>query len=662
MLVGKSGAPVGKLLSPSGKVPVGLPIGKTGVPVGKLLGGTPVPKAPGLGKTAGLTPGKGAPLTPRAGPAATPKPVAPVPFAKIPAIPRAAPRPVPRAVPRPVPGRSAGNLPPAKIPAKIPDAFAGRARAGELLRPPPGRVVPPIAPKPPASVMGAPSAAMAKTMSWAPPRAPGRAASHATVPPPKVVKGAGPKPGAQPGAIPRQPVPARAPVARPAPPPGPVNIARATPPKPPARAPPAASAARGGTVPPPSGPPKSPPPPAGWAPKKPAGDGPTPVDLVYDPKSKSLNLHRADGKKVVLGKTAGEGSSSRAFDVPVTSRMRGPDDLGQVAKLTEHGTATALDDLGRNVVESIDNPKVIQTPKVVKQYNVRNSPLVPPSRADVSPKDFTGGTLTFMEKAPPSFKDFPANLKMADGTMTPGQAAAFNRGMGAINKKGFVWLDNKYDNFTFKPLGDPKADKWVLVVLDPGGMLPMKATKGTTAAQKAASRIENARAMQRTLDNPPDEVLRVRDQYKAPMHKNVLSRDFDNVVNWEALRNITNNKDLGTLQSFVKGAPDKAKHFPYNPSRTGMNSGKLGSLISGEKVGKLSAAEDALRAAHKLPDSFASDISGVFKPSSKPGPGTSFGGPPPKGFDVGAPTAGLKPPPSAAGKSFRSAPTEVIPP
>ncbi|MEX2449386.1 MAG: hypothetical protein WD407_00860, partial [Rhodospirillales bacterium] len=432
----------------------------------------------------------------------------------------------------------------------------------------------------------------------------------------------------------------------------------------------------------------------------------TPVDLVRDSKTGDLTLRRADGKQVQLGRTEGEGSFSRAFDVPGTAGRKGPNDMGQVAKLTKTGdSAGALDDLGRNLVEEIGNPGVIQTPKMISEYTVRNSPVVPSPRTGVGPKDFTGGKLAFMEKGPPAFKDLPATMKMADGTMTPGQAVAFNRGMQAINKKGFAWLDNKYDNFTFKPLGDPKADKWVLVVLDPGGMVPVKATKGVTAAEKAANRAENARALQQAADVVPEEAARISANYRSHIHKDVLAEHFDGVVDWDALRKATNNPEMRTLGDLPEGG-NKAAHFPYNPSRTGMDSGKLGSLITAEKSGNLATVEEALRHAHKLPENFASEVSGIFRPGSRatpnaPPPGFVSGGPtggmrggtapPPHGVDVHAPTAphagpassgsairgGTVPPPkgvdvyaptaphagpAAAGKSFRSAPTEMIPP
>ena len=344
-------------------------------------------------------------------------------------------------------------------------------------------------------------------------------------------------------------------------------------------------------------------------PKRPPPHSPTPTP-TQPPVSPSqphvVVEHGPDGGLVLRRSTGGnevrlardnylgEGSSSNAYDVPGTIRPDVPGDLGQIAKLTNKGEG-ALDDIGRAGIKSVDQPDVIQTPELISRYPVSRSPVVPARRKGIPDKDFTDGTLSFMEKTPPSFKDLPADMKMPDGSMTPGQAISFNRGMEALNKKGFVYLDNKYDNFTFKRIGDPKDDKWTLVVIDPGGIVPMKATKGATAA-------ENARALQRSLDAPDPSLAGFPERWRGAVHKDMLAGEFDKAVDWQRLQKETGSP-YHSLRSVPPGKNPKlyeGQLIPYNP-RKGISTPNLKALASQTTEKDLLAAEAALRAKIPLP-------------------------------------------------------------
>ena len=76
--------------------------------------------------------------------------------------------------------------------------------------------------------------------------------------------------------------------------------------------------------------------------------------------------------------------------------------------------------------------------------------------------------------------------------MTDGQARAFADATQELNKNGFAWMDNHTGNYGYEKIPGT-ADDWRVVVLDPGGIVPMK---GATTVEKAA----NATALQNRLN------------------------------------------------------------------------------------------------------------------------------------------------------------------
>ncbi len=290
------------------------------------------------------------------------------------------------------------------------------------------------------------------------------------------------------------------------------------------------------------------------------------------------------------GDKLGEGSFSAAYGVP-GSRAGSTDNLGQVAKLTRSGDG-ALDALGRAAVEGIADPSVIRTPAVIDQYPITGSVTVAGKHGPVNYRD---GTLTILEETPASFQDQVASGTIAniDGAMTPGQAIAFNNAMDSLNQRGFAWLDNKSDNFTFVANGPPGSDNWTLVVVDPGGIVPVTAGRGVSAA-------DNASALQHAVDNP-SPAFRERyahgSQFVRYDHMREIADNFDEVVDWDTVRGAT-GKDIRTLGNYDNFAEGQV--LPYNP-KNGADFPKLGEYRDlTNQLGNVRAAEDALRGNYPL--------------------------------------------------------------
>ena len=106
---------------------------------------------------------------------------------------------------------------------------------------------------------------------------------------------------------------------------------------------------------------------------------------------------------------------------------------------------------------------------------------------------YAGRMLEIVECAP----EGAAKAQIArQGGMTAGQAVAFDEAMRWLNRNGLVWLDNHSGNYSFRPL---EGDRWQLVVIDPGGIVPAVASDIGDAAVTAAF-------VQRALDAPSDDL------------------------------------------------------------------------------------------------------------------------------------------------------------
>ncbi len=190
-----------------------------------------------------------------------------------------------------------------------------------------------------------------------------------------------------------------------------------------------------------------------------------------------------DGKTVTVqtGEELGHGSTSVVYADPNNAK--------KAIRITEPGRggiteAPALDRAGREAVESIQRPggpiRIVEPGKPIT-VNDPNSPL-------------NGKIVEVVERLENGSAD--KFLPGQGGRMSEGQARAFADATNELNKNGFAWMDNHTGNYGFEKVPG-SADDWRVVVLDPGGIVPMK---GSTLAEKAA----NATALQKRL-NVPEE-------------------------------------------------------------------------------------------------------------------------------------------------------------
>ena len=276
----------------------------------------------------------------------------------------------------------------------------------------------------------------------------------------------------------------------------------------------------------------------------PARGPPLQADAVLVRPDGSATLVMEDGRQFPLGKEVGRGSTTTVYEVP------GRD--GIVVKVTTGG-ADALDDAGYKVIKGLDpHGDVIEVPTIHRQYEGTDIRSIDGAET---------GVVTVTDKAPTDFKR-ATDIQRPGGGMTPGQISAYRRAMDKLNDQGFVWLDSKNDNYTFRKVTGADGDEWRLVVVDPGGIVPMKGRDP-----------DAARALQRALDTP-SEASRAAPEWEVGrgvqsgriLHHEDLAARFDDLVDWEAIQNLTGKpyNSLGrNARSRIPWLSEEI--FPFNP-------------------------------------------------------------------------------------------------
>ena len=192
----------------------------------------------------------------------------------------------------------------------------------------------------------------------------------------------------------------------------------------------------------------------------------------------------------------GQGSFNTAFKIDEVSVARMPGGLGGRPKPTEiiadKGGRAAFETSGVDTSKvrlvEYKRPPIKVTQKteipVTGQSNGRKMEdiqLQPGDEIEIV-ENFSRGTL----------KDRMQGR--AEKKMTAEEAIAYDKGVRELNEKGLVALDLKYDNFGFEPVS-PGSKELRLVILDSGGIVPIKSKDGA-----------KARRIQSTIDEKPISV------------------------------------------------------------------------------------------------------------------------------------------------------------
>ncbi len=257
-----------------------------------------------------------------------------------------------------------------------------------------------------------------------------------------------------------------------------------------------------------------------------------------------------DGKPVTVkvGKELGHGSTSTVFV--------DPNDPTKAIRITKPGgidgtastRASQLDNAGRQAVESVQKPggpiRIVE-PGTPTMVNDPSSPL-------------NGKIVEVVERVPGG--DAKKVLQtQPGGRMTEGQARAFADATKELNKNGYAWMDNHTGNYGFEPVpGAP--DQWRVVVLDSGGIVPMK---GATTAERA----QNAAALQKHLSTPEEGMREFYNTASEGMKKHMdgvergmINQQFGNKIDYGKL-GVDGIQDIGYYPFGTLDFPEVQKFF-----------------------------------------------------------------------------------------------------
>lgn len=218
-----------------------------------------------------------------------------------------------------------------------------------------------------------------------------------------------------------------------------------------------------------------------------------------------LNFENALGQPVELkvGKRLGMGATSETFVNPLDTNT-----VIRVTYVREGAAARKLDEFGYDVLEEQLSSQHIRAAKVLQELPVRDGDTIARisivERVDDTARGLISEQAAGLLKAT-SDGQLATPARAVD--MRIAQIEAYTQALEDLNRRGFVWLDNKGDNFGFVPLNDGSG-RFQVVVFDTGGIVPIRAD---VADFRNLSTEQLAREMQYHVNGPYTKVVRPRD-------------------------------------------------------------------------------------------------------------------------------------------------------
>ncbi len=241
-----------------------------------------------------------------------------------------------------------------------------------------------------------------------------------------------------------------------------------------------------------------------------------------------LNFVDKAGNQVQLktGEHLGSGSTSSVYVDKANPQqvIRVTNTMGDVKE------AARLDEFGRGVIEKV--AKETDSIRIVRQVDrkiVQNQPG----------SHLNNHVVEIVEKAENGTAK--AAIAKQGGKLTEKQAQALNKAVKDLNDRGYAWLDAKPDNYGFEKI--PGTDDIRVVVVDPGGIVPMKSPGA-------------ARKMQHRIQAPDKAFVEGYNSVGNPQFKDLVAGE-----EWQNIINI-HGKDIDLKTLGVKSAED----VKFNPS------------------------------------------------------------------------------------------------
>ncbi len=165
---------------------------------------------------------------------------------------------------------------------------------------------------------------------------------------------------------------------------------------------------------------------------------------------------------------------------------------------------------------------------------------------------FRGGKVTRVTVVEKVQETAKKTIARQGGKMSVAQIMAYEGALRHLNRKGLVWLDNKWDNFAFVPKGDGSG-RVEVVVMDTGGIVPVRANMDIPAPTLA-------RDIQLIVNGEftgqvPDFRRIKTPKLRSPLRKDKIKSDFADAFDYDAL-------DIPDIEQLAFN-PISGEHFPY---------------------------------------------------------------------------------------------------
>ena len=235
------------------------------------------------------------------------------------------------------------------------------------------------------------------------------------------------------------------------------------------------------------------------APPKMVDPNTPPKVSTHAKENAELNFVDEGGRQIELetGKHLGSGSTSTVY-----ADAANPNQVIRVTDMAgDVKDAVQLDKVGRGIITDVS--KQTDSIRVVEQYDQYVVKNTPGSRLNNKVVEIGENMKQGMAKD---------MIAKQGGKLTEQQAQALNRATKDLNDRGYAWLDAKPDNYTFEKI--PGTDDLRVVVVDPGGIVPMK---GLDPGK--------ARAIQKRINQPSAEFIEGMNMTNNPMLKDLVSSD-----------------------------------------------------------------------------------------------------------------------------------------
>ena len=240
------------------------------------------------------------------------------------------------------------------------------------------------------------------------------------------------------------------------------------------------------------------------------------------PEGVSVRFTRAETDveiEVPLGRFIGNGATSE-----VLAHAEFPDSRAvRITYLKENSPAAQADLFGDDVLRTKIQSEHIRPVEIYADHPVSSGEFAGRSISRVSEVEQLQGT------AWQRVRDQGGELRIA-------QMMAYDGALNDLNSKGYVWLDNKGNNFDFVPLEDGSGRVQV-VVMDPGGIYQIRAGAGAAFDLTDA---QLARRIQLRINGTfetqlPDYAYIGTPKFRTAIRHDTLVQEFGDVFDFDAM-------------------------------------------------------------------------------------------------------------------------------